>query len=324
MPVDLAALEANRPAKIPACYRNRPPCETLMRQLLRLKLYNPTNVCYINAALMGQLWATLAYEGFDPELWGQWRKPLLELLDTPSGADLSNSVSFSSLLQPWFDEHNSTEQQDAAEFLGWLRGQHLYGHVWGMESNGWQTGLANSMEDRGALLAPLLLRVPEEEKRCDLQVLINMWHGQDPFTNACIHAHPCIVLQIERFPALGLKRDTPVDFSRAEVHVPVFNHPAGRDVSWLQYRVVAILCHFGDDPDSGHYQCLFVSSGSSWMTDDGKEAIRCPVVDPIRRTAYLFWIVPQDDLNLWWRRPIEDLHTDLSDLLATAFSGVAT
>ena len=60
------------------------------------------------------------------------------------------------------------------------------------------------------------------------------------------------------------------------------------------------------------------------MTDDGKEAIRCPVVDPIRRSAYLIWIIPQDDLNMWWRRPIEDLHTDLSDLLATAFSGVAT
>ena len=71
MPVDLAALEADRPAKLPACYRHCPPCETLMRQLLRTKLYNTSNACYINAALMGQLWATLAFEGFDPELWGQ-------------------------------------------------------------------------------------------------------------------------------------------------------------------------------------------------------------------------------------------------------------
>ena len=115
-----------------------------------------------------------------------------------------------------------------------------------MESNGWQIRLANSTEDRGALLAPLLLRMPDE-KRCDLQVLINMWHGQDPFTNACIHAHPCIVLQLERFPALGLKRDTPVDFSRAEVHVPVFNHPSGRDVSvgssteWWPLCVILVL-----------------------------------------------------------------------------------
>ena len=118
MPVDLAALEADRPAKIPACYRHCPPCETLMRQLLRTKLYNTSNACYINAALMGQPWATLAFEGFNPELWGQWRKPLLELLDTPAGVDLCAAVPFQCLLKPWFDEHVPIEQQDAAEFWG--------------------------------------------------------------------------------------------------------------------------------------------------------------------------------------------------------------
>ena len=76
LPVDSATLKTNRPAKILACYRNRPPCETLIRQLLRTKLYNSSNACYINAALLGQFWATWAYEGFDPELWGQWRTPL--------------------------------------------------------------------------------------------------------------------------------------------------------------------------------------------------------------------------------------------------------
>ena len=158
------------------------------------------------------------------------------------------------------------------------------------------------------------------EKRGDLQVLINMWHGQDPYMNTCIHAHPCIVLQLERFPALAMKQNTPVDFSRCEVHIPIFNNSTGRDVSWTQYRMVAILCHFGLEPESGHYQCLFLSSGSSWMTDDGRSAVRCPVVDPIRRSVYLFWLVPQDDLSHWWRRPIEEQTVDLSDLLATAFS----
>ena len=70
LPADPTAPEANWPAKIPACYRNRPPCETLMRQLLRTKLYNSSNSCYINTALLEQLWATLAHESFDPVLWG--------------------------------------------------------------------------------------------------------------------------------------------------------------------------------------------------------------------------------------------------------------
>ena len=89
--------------------------------------------------------------------------------------------------------------------------------------------------------------------------------------------------------------------------------------------VVAIVCHFGDDPDSGHYQCLFISSGSCWMPDDGKEAIRCPVVNPICRSAYL---IPQEDLNMWWRRPIGSPSKICTlifpiDLLGTAFSGGA-
>ena len=114
--------------------------------------------------------------------------------------------------------------------MGWLRGQQLSGHSWGQEYHGWQSRLANSIEDRGILLAPLLLRMPVE-KRGDLQVLINMWHGQGPYTNACIHAQSCIVLQFERFPALALKQDTPVDFSRSEVHIPIFNNSTSRDVS---------------------------------------------------------------------------------------------
>ena len=135
-----------------------------MHQLLRIKLHNSSNDCYINAALLGQLWATLAYEGFDPELWGQWRKPLFELLDTSDGVDLSVSAPFQTLLQPCFNKHLPDDQQDAAEFLSWLRGQHLSGHSWGQESNGWQTRLANSVEDRGALFAPLLLRMPDEKR----------------------------------------------------------------------------------------------------------------------------------------------------------------
>ena len=69
-------------------------------------------------------------------------------------------------------------------------------------------------------------------------------------------------------------------------------------------------------------QCLFVRSGSSWITDDGRAPVRCPIVDPVRRAAYMYWLVPQDALSLWWRRPVEEL-ADLSDLLATAFSNWA-
>ena len=89
-------------------------------------------------------------------------------------------------------------------------------------------------------LQPLLLRIPEE-KKCNLQILINIGHYQEPYTNACIHAHLCIVLQFERFPGLALKRNTPINFFRAKVHIPVFNNITNKDINWLQYRMIIIL-----------------------------------------------------------------------------------
>ena len=53
--IDPSSIEANRPAKISTCYSNRPPCATLIHQLLRVKLPNSSNACYINAALLGQI-----------------------------------------------------------------------------------------------------------------------------------------------------------------------------------------------------------------------------------------------------------------------------
>ena len=29
------------------------------------------------------------------------------------------------------------------------------------------------------------------------------------------------------------------------------------------------------------------------MTDDGRGVVKCPIVDPIRRAAYIYWLVPQ-------------------------------
>ena len=107
-------------------------------------------------------------------------------------------------------------------------------------ATGYQTRLAHSIKDRVHSLQPLVLRIPEE-KKCNLQILINIRHYQEPYTNACIHAHPYIVLQFERFPALALKRDTPIDFFRAKVHIPVFNNITNKNINWLQYRVIIIL-----------------------------------------------------------------------------------
>ena len=44
-----------------------------MHRLLKVRLHNPLHLYYVNAVLFGQMWATLAFENFDPELWDQWK-----------------------------------------------------------------------------------------------------------------------------------------------------------------------------------------------------------------------------------------------------------
>ena len=115
---------------------------------------------------------------------------------------------------------------------------------------------------------------------------------------------------IKRFVALHHKHETAVDFSRAEVYMPVFNASSGQIVTWKPYRVIIILCYFGPKPGNDHCQCLYISSGSSWMIDNNRRIVHCSIVDPLRRAAYMYSDYAPNVL----------CPTDLSDLLATAFS----
>lgn len=74
--------------------------------------------------------------------------------------------------------------------------------------------------------------------------------------------------------------------------------------------------------DLGHYKCLFLSSGSFWMADDDRRAALCLVMDPIRREAYIYRLVPHACLNMRWCRSVAHMGdpSDFSDLLFTTLS----
>ena len=82
---------------------------------------------------------------------------------------------------------------------------------------------------------PILLRLPDE-KRGDLQVLINRWHCHEPCKYAFVRAHPCILLRFDGFPTLHSKNNNPVDFARTEVYILVFSESSGLTVVWEAYR----------------------------------------------------------------------------------------
>lgn len=56
---------------------------------------------------------------------------------------------------------------------------------------------------------------------------------------------------------------------------------------------------------------MFVSLGSSWLTDDDRFAVLCPLDDIFRRAIYKYWLEPREALNMGWRCPIEPM-TNLS------------
>ena len=94
---------------------------------------------------------------------------------------------------PWLTAHPCETQQDAAEYSGWLREQYMQHSPWGRQANGWQSRLTTGHDDSGALIAPILLRCPDQ-KTYSLQSMIHAWHQQSPYINAYLSEHPNICL----------------------------------------------------------------------------------------------------------------------------------
>ena len=254
--------------------------------------------------MLSQLWSMATHDCFTPAEWGAWGQHLLSFL-TDAGwqlADLVVDEPFRTLHGPWLNAHPWGTQQDAAEYSGWLREQFMQHSPWGRQANGWQSRLTTGHEDGGALIAPILLRCPDQ-KTCSLQNMIHAWHQQSPYTNACLSEHPNICLQIERFPDLHTKNRMNVDFPRSCVQIPIFARTSGLDVYWAEYRIVSLTLHLGEGPHSGHYQSCLLTSGNLWMTHDDRLPWLSCLHPAMQKDCYLIWLVPQMGLAKFWRRP---------------------
>ena len=90
--------------------------------LLEMSLGNEANDCFMNTALIGELWACCMDNTFSWDMLGTWKEPLIRLLDRgPNSLGLSDPSSLGTLLDGWFASHAKGAQHDVAEFLGWLR-----------------------------------------------------------------------------------------------------------------------------------------------------------------------------------------------------------
>ena len=292
------------PPAIPAGSGHCKTGENVARSLLTHAFSNSGNACYLNSVMLSQLWSMATHDCFTPAEWGAWGQHLLSFL-TDAGwqlADLVLDEPFRTLHGPWLNAHPWGTQQDAAEYSGWLREQFMQHSPWGRQANGWQSRLTTGHEDGGALIAPILLRCPDQ-KTCSVQNMIHAWHQQSPYTNACLSEHPNICLQIERFPDLHTKNRMNVDFPRSCVQIPIFARTSGLDVYWAEYRIVSLTLHLGEGPHSGHYQSCLLTSGNLWMTDDDRLPWLSCLHPAMQKDCYLIWLVPQMGLAKFWRRP---------------------
>ena len=151
-----------------------------MRQaILALSLGNVSNACYMNSALLAELWACCMDDTFAwPEV-GPWKEPLIRLLaNSNTHQILQDEHCLDQFLKSWHTSHEMEKQQDSAEFVGVLRyAMHGASKESGKPVFKWEARLEATTEDVDSLFAPVLLQQTKDVD-CTLQDLINLWHEQ--------------------------------------------------------------------------------------------------------------------------------------------------
>ena len=242
-----------------------------------LRLVNPGNHCYANAAVCALLSVFTQYLDI-PQGLRALHRVCWHASYRSQALTLKRQFAMRSCVPRW--PFNGA-QQDAVEFTGQL-----------MEGVGWTSGRweARSLQDGHIQCfetgyAPITLPVPAHAFA--LQDAIQAWHVKSHL-HALTEASVLIFLQLGRHTG-GAKNQTEADF-QACVRMPVFLE--GLDVQWVPYEVQSAILHYGDTPLSGHYRSqLRLSDSDHWyLTDDNVTAQLQQIQSPHRCNLYAVWI----------------------------------
>ena len=110
-----------------------------------------------------------------------------------------------------------------------------------------------------------------------------------------------VCLQINRFPALGIRSKTLISWNRQHVMMPCYMSTSGRTINWIEYTVVAVALHRGLEPTAGHYQCLLQTGGGRFLCDDDRVAISVPHLQAMEEDVYLIWLTRTVNLTAAFR-----------------------
>ena len=242
-----------------------------------LRLANPGNHCYANAAVCALMSVFELYQAVPPGLRSLHRACWLASAGSQA-LTLKRQFAMRSCVPNW---SFSDAQQDAVEFtgqllegIGWLHGR------W--EARSFQDGRVQSYESG---YAPITLPAPAHA--FTLQDAIQAWHTASHL-HALVETPEITFLQLGRYNG-GAKHMAAAGYED-QVQMPVFQR--GLDVSWVSYEVQSAMLHYGDTPLSGHYRShLRTPSTDQWyLTDDHVTAQLQSIQHQHRCSLYAVWI----------------------------------
>ncbi|CAE7208391.1 unnamed protein product [Symbiodinium sp. CCMP2456] len=227
----------------------------------RLRLRNPSSICYLNAGVLALLHAVNALPQYPVELCFL-RSVGRTAAERGTEVTLTRMNGLRKLTPSW---EFTPEQQDTAEIL------HLmFANMPDLQVI-WDT---RKVTEEGIRLCtqgamPVAIPMPTAGDAVMLQDAIQAWSSMDEAVTALTVHADMICIQLGRYQPHG-KRLNIVDLPE-QVTLPVFQEDSS--VQWQPYYVSGVIIHLGRTPTTGHYRALLRVRASWWLTDDGREAL---------------------------------------------------
>ena len=246
------------------------------QQLVRLRLLNSSNTCYINATVFAWLHAVQRLSCNDRQAYGSKIQAWRDVSMSRRPVHVHTLASWRSILAGWRDLRR---QQDASEFLEhWVavgRPQAVSGT--------WEARVENQqlieIRHHSSTDVALSLDLQQSRDSQNLQHLILSWHTQNLGIQTLKNPPLILMIRLSRFQMLsnGTSKVTAPVIIEPGVNVPVFDDDTLHCTN-VPYDVISVILHAGHSPDAGHYttRLLTASAGSiepaQWSTDDARPA----------------------------------------------------
>ena len=104
--------------------------------------------------------------------------------------------------------------------------------------------------------------------------------------HALIQAPPLTLVSINRYN--GRRKSFNEVWFQEPVLMPVFGDQL--DVTWVGYKVVSAVLHFGASTTAGHYRALLKHEAQWYFTQDSVAAVPQTILRQHRKNVYALWL----------------------------------